>query len=455
MTAAADGAEAAGRRRLPLLALLAAEALSISGNMMTLVAVPWFVLETTGSAAQTGITAFVTTVPAVLAAFFGGVVVDRLGFRRASVIADIASGVTVALVPLLHHTVGLAFWQLLLLVFLGALLDAPGQTARRALRPDLAAAAGMPLERANAAAQAIDRGAKMLGAPLAGVLIALVGASDVLWVDAATFMVSAVLVRALVPAARPTRESSPEPERYLDQLREGLGYLRQDRLIRAVVVAALVANFLDAPKVAVLLPIYANQVLGSPVSLGLIVGAFGAASVLGAVVYGAVGHRWPRRGVLIGGLLTFCVPFWALAAQPPLPVMVATMALGGLASGPVNPVLATVQQERVPAALRGRVFGITVAGSYAAVPLGMLAAGASVEWIGFVSTVAAMATGYLLLGVSLCFVPALREMGRRPYRGLGRAAEPVAAAAVAPARVTVTGALPRTPRRMPRPRPRG
>lgn len=408
----ATAAPAARTSRVPLLALLAADALSITGNTVTLVAVPWFVLETTGSAARTGVTAFFTTVPAVLAAFFGGVLVDRLGARRASVAADLASGVTVALVPLLYHTVGLAFWQLLLLVFLGALLDAPGQTARRALRPDLAVAAGMRLERANAAAQAIERGARMLGAPLAGVLIALVGASNVLWVDAVTFGVSAVLIGALVPA----RWATPTPaaqEGYLVQLRTGLRYLRGDRLVCTLMVVALVANFLDGPKSAVLLPIYANQVLSSPVALGLMVGAFGAASLLGAIVYGAVGYRWSRRGVLICGVLTFCVPFWVLAAVPPLPAMVAAMALGGLASGPVNPVLWTTMQERVPTALRGRVFGLGVAGSYAAMPLGMLTAGALVEWAGFVRTVAAMATCYLLLGVSLFFIPALRGMGQR------------------------------------------
>ncbi|MGH2583597.1 MAG: MFS transporter, partial [Dehalococcoidia bacterium] len=113
-----------------------------------------------------------------------------------------ASGATVALIPLLYHTTGLSFPLLLLLVFLGALLDAPGETAGRALRPDLATMAGMPLERANAATQAIQRGARLAGAPLAGILIATFGASTALWVDAATFAVSAAVVALCVPALR-------------------------------------------------------------------------------------------------------------------------------------------------------------------------------------------------------------------------------------------------------------
>ena len=65
----------------------------------------------------------------------------RLVRKRASIVADVASGVSVALVPLLYHTVGLEFWELLVLVFAGAFLDAPGVTSRQALLPDLAAMA--------------------------------------------------------------------------------------------------------------------------------------------------------------------------------------------------------------------------------------------------------------------------------------------------------------------------
>ena len=124
--------------RIPLVTLLASNALSITGNVMTQVAVPWFVLQTTGSPARTGIAGFFQFLPVVIAGFFGGTLVDRLGYRRTSVFSDVASGATVAAIPLLFATVGLEFWQLLSLVFLGALLDSPGETARSALVPEAA-----------------------------------------------------------------------------------------------------------------------------------------------------------------------------------------------------------------------------------------------------------------------------------------------------------------------------
>jgi MFS family permease len=138
-------------RRTPILALLGANAVSETGNVLAFVAIPWFVLQTTGSAAKTGLVGGAFLLAAVVASVVGGPVVDRLGFKQASIVADLAGAVTVALIPLLYHTTGLAFWQLLVLVFLGGFLDAPGHTARQSLVPDLAGRARMRIERANAA----------------------------------------------------------------------------------------------------------------------------------------------------------------------------------------------------------------------------------------------------------------------------------------------------------------
>jgi MFS family permease len=358
--------------RVPIFALLGANAMSWVGNIMSSVAVPWFVLETTGSAARTGLTGAAIGLGTVLAAFFGGPVVDRLGFKRTSVLADLMSGVTVALVPLLYWAGALAFWQLLVLVFLGSVLDAPGGSAREALIPDLSRSAGMPIERANSADAAIPRLAQFLGPPLAGVLIILVGASNVLLVDAATFAVSALLIAVAVPSSgRPTEELSPEESRgYFAQLLEGLRFVRGNLLILSMILVATVANLLDTPLVSVILPVYAKTVYDSALSLGVMLGAFGAGALLGTVLFGAVGHRLPRR-------LTFILCFVAapalgyltLAVMPPLAVLVGAFALGGLIGGPINPLYSTVIQEHTPRQMRGRVFGVLTALAMAGIPL--------------------------------------------------------------------------------------
>jgi MFS family permease len=403
------------RARLPIYALFTANAVSLIGNTLTLIAVPWFVLATTGSASKTGLTTAVTTLPTVLAAFFGGALVDRLGYRRASVAADLASGLTVALIPILYYTTGLAFWQLLVLVFLGALLDTPGHAARVALLPDLAKTAGMPLERANAALQGIQRSASLVGAPLAGILIAATSATDVLLIDALTFGVSAALVAfAVSQPASAKREASSG---YASEVLDGLRFVLRDPLLVAVIATVLVTNFLDAPLFAVLLPVYANTVLGSPVSLGLIIAGFGGGALLGTIGYGSVGHRLPRRATFVGCFLALSLPLWVLATLPSFPVAVAATFAMGLAAGPINPVLMTVIQERIPADMRGRVFGTLSAGAYLAIPLGMLLAGYMVEWVGLRSTLLGLAAAYAVVTASMFVNPAFRGMDRTSTNG--------------------------------------
>src|SRR5919109_1973419 len=190
------------KNSFPILSLFTANAISLVGNMLTAIAIPWFVLQTTGSATQTGITGFFTVLPVVLAGFFGGTLVDRLGYKRTSIIADLASGVTTALIPLLYFTVGLEFWQLLVLVFLGALLDTPGGTARAALLPELAEQAGMAIERVTSLIHVIERGARLVGAPLAGFLIGIIGTANVLWLDAISFFISAAIIGFVIPAPK-------------------------------------------------------------------------------------------------------------------------------------------------------------------------------------------------------------------------------------------------------------
>ena len=404
----AEGASAV--RRLPVLALLGANAVSHTGNVLTNLAVPWFVLETTGSPARTGVTLFVTALPNVIAGFFGGTLVDRIGYKRMSILSDLASGVTVALIPLLYHTVGLAFWQLLVLVFLGALLDAPGATARSSLLPDLAALARMPLERANAASLAIARGARLVGAPLGGLLIATLGASTALWLDAVTFAVSALVVALFVPARRAAGEIRGH---YLTQLADGLGFIRAHRLIRILLLFVGLTNVLGAP-MAVALPVFAREVYDSAAAWGTIVAGGGAGAIAGAAGYGWLGPRLSRRRTFILCFIGAGLPYWLLALWPPLPVAVLAMTFGNICAAPINPVISSIFQERIPPQMRGRVLGTIEAVATMATPLGLLTGGYLLERVGLRPVMIGVAACYVAASVSMLLSAALHEMDRHP-----------------------------------------
>jgi MFS family permease len=399
------------RRRAPILALLVANAVSETGNVLAFVAIPWFVLQTTGSAVRTGLTGAAFLLAAVMAGIFGGPVVDRLGFKRASIVADVAGAVTVALVPLLYHTLGLLFWQLLVLVFLGGFLDAPGHTARQSLVPGLARGAGMGIERANSAFQGIQFGSFLFGPLLAGLLISLLAPGNVLWIDAATFVVSAALVAALVPTPAP-RSRARRAGRYLAELAEGLAFIRRDRLVLWMFGIGVVANSLAVPLFAVVLPFFAREAYGSAVDLGLMLGGFGSGALSGTVLYGIFGDRLPRRATLVSAISLLGLPFWFLVATPSLGVAIGALFVAGFALGPPNPLTYSVLQERTPPRMLGRVLGAGVSLSMVGAPVGMVLCGYALETLGLRPTLVGISASYLTVGLIALLSPALHELNK-------------------------------------------
>ncbi len=361
-------------QRLPFFAVLSANAISMQGNALAQLALPWFVLTTTGSVSKTGLTAFSGLLPLIIAAFFGGAIIDRFGHKRTSIVADLASAGAIGLIPLLHSTGLLNFGLFLALVFVGALLDTPGATARAALIPDLIRLGQLRPERANTAHEVIESGTHFLGPVAAGLLIAAVGPSLVLACDAATFVASALLVAVAVPATQAVPPSA-QSHRLTADLLSGVRFVLADPPLRAIFVSAAVINFLFAPLFTVILPFLIQQTTGRATSLGGIIGAFGGGAVLGALAYAAFAHRLPRRTVFIGGVAAICAGFIALTPLPSVQVMIGTFFLVGLLCGPNGPLITTILQERTPSPLRGRVFGATTALGYIGGPLGVLIAG--------------------------------------------------------------------------------
>jgi len=406
-----------GRRGLgALTALLSAHAVSQTGNVVTAFAIPFYVLELGGSGLEVGIAAFFATAPVVIGGPLGGVVVDRVGHRRASIVADLVSGGAVLAMPVLALTVGLPFWALLGLVFAAGLLDTPGQTARRVMLPALTDRAGVRIERSVGLLDGSDRLARLVGATVAGLLVATIGPVATLFVNAAAFAVSALVTRLGVPATPAPAVDAGEPAApasYWSDLADGFRFVVGDPLMRLVVALVLVTNLFDAARASSMVPLYADERLGGAAALGLLVAVMGGAALVGNVAFGFVAHRVPRR-------VTFAVCF-ALAGGPPnaafalgapLPVLVAAVALAGLAAGALNPILGAVQFERVPGRMRGRVFGLVNAGAWAGVPLGALLGGIAVDTIGFTAAFGVVAVAYTLVTLTPLTGGTWRQMER-------------------------------------------
>ena len=385
-------------RAVPLVALLSAHGLSLVGNAVTMVVVPLYVLADTGSVVATGVAGVFTTVPMIVGGALGGVLVDRVGFRRAAIVADLASGVTVAAIPLLALTVGLPFWALLALVFLSGLLDSPGNTAKSALVPDLAEAGDIPLTRATGATGAISRSAMMLGASLAAAAVVWLGPLNALLIDAASFAVSAALLWLWVPRdARGRADAPAQTAGFWAEFADGIRYIANTPVARNVVLLVVVTNCLDAAGMLVLKPVYARTVSPDGALYGVMIACFAFGALTGSALFAWFGHRLPRRALLVG-CFVLCgpPPYIAMALDLPVPGLLLVFALAGVAAGSINPLLDTVLYEQVPRAKRARVFGALTTGVTAAMPLGSLLGGVAVSAAGLVPTLVVVAAVYLL-----------------------------------------------------------
>ena len=193
-------------RHRPLRALLFAEVISTTGAQMTWLALPWFVLTTTGSPSQMTLVMIAELAGFAVAGLFAGSFVQRLGARSSMLVADAARAPLMMLVPVLHWSGHLTLAALVLLALMLGLLGAPYFTAQKVILPELIGEDERVMSQANALFQGAIRFTLLLGPPLGGVLIGLIGAAEVLVVDAATYLVSFALVALFVPASKPVAE---------------------------------------------------------------------------------------------------------------------------------------------------------------------------------------------------------------------------------------------------------
>jgi MFS family permease len=405
--------------RRPFAGYLIAQAISVTGTRVSTIAIPWFVLTTTGSATRTGIVAFAEMTPLVLLQALSGPVMDRLGARRVAITCDALSVLVVGAVPLAHVLGVLSFPLLLMLVALAGSLRGPGDAAKHAMMPVLVQQVGMPTERATGLSGAVERGASMSGAALAGGLVALLGAADALVVDAASFLVSGMILllttTAATTAARHERTRTGRSATYLSELRSGWDFMRRDPILMGIGVMVAVTNLLDAAWSAVLVPVWARDGGHGVQAIGLLGATFGGAAILGSVVAAAYGARLPRYLVYVVAFLICGAPrFVALALEAPWAVILVVAVAGGFASGFLNPLLGAVLFERIPAPLMGRVTSMNLAMSWSLIPFGGLLGGVLVAGFGIAPALLLVGGGYFVTTLVPAVQPRWRELDDRP-----------------------------------------
>ncbi|MEU1387238.1 MULTISPECIES: MFS transporter [unclassified Nonomuraea] len=419
----------------PMAGLLAAMTVSLTATRVSAIALPWFVLTTTGSPARTGMVAFAEMAPYVLVKALAGPLADRVGPRRISWVGDVVSAAAAGAVVLLHALDRLPLGALLALVAVVGAARGPGDLAKEIMIPEAAERGRVPLERATGLMGVTERLAQTVGPVAGGAVVALLGPLASLGISVTCFGLGSVIVAWALPRGMghraPAQEAQEAEERYWRRFGQGFTFLRGEPLLLSVVVMVGITNLLDAAFSQVLVFVWARESGHGAAVVGLNSSVMGLTAVGGSLVAAAVAHRMRRRPVFFVAFLLAGPPrFLVLAVDAPVWAMVAVFAVGGFAGGFLNPILGAISYERVPRSLLGRVNALKDSLAWAGIPLGGLVGGALVAAAGLTPVLLAGGAVYALTTSLTGLRPEWRQMDR--LRGQGPPVPPAPPAPPAP-----------------------
>jgi MFS family permease len=395
-------------RSRSVVSLLGAEVISTTGSQMTWIALPWFVLVTTGSATKMSFVVAAELLGVAALGIPGGRLLGKFGARKTMLLCDGARAPLMLVIPILHWTGGLSFAVLLVVSFgLGA-LTAPYFAAQKVIVPELMGEDEKRVSEANALFQAATRTTLLLGPALGGVLIGVLGATSVLLVDATTYIVSFLLVALFVPQRPPVEQEAEDRS-----IRVGIRFILRDRLLRvwwpsfAIGDAAWNAFFVTVP--VLVLARFGHE----PQIAGWLFAAFGIGAVAGNVIFFRfLANRFDGLALISACVMGQALPLWLLWLPIPPTGLAAALLMSGLANGLVNPSLHTISTLRIPAALRPNVMTSMMVFWALVNPLGVFLAGPILDAFGTTPVLIGFAAVQTLM-MAAAGLAAARERGRK------------------------------------------
>ncbi len=385
-------------RNRSFLGLVAAELVSLTGTAMTTVALPWFVLATTGSTAKMGWVLGAQILPMGLFGLASGAAIARFGAKRTMLVCDAARGPLMLVLPILHWTGHLSFPALLLASFAVGCFAAPYLTSSNLIAPEVAGYDEKATARLSAIAAGGNQVTRVVGPVLAGVLIAALGPADVLVVDAGTYVFSFLAIASLVRVG-----ARVAPSEESQGLLAGLRFLRRDSLLGPLAVVSCALNlFVQGLMVGINALAYFSY--DSHVA-GILFGGFGVGALTGAIVAQRLSQKGDLLRLAAVAIVLMPLPLFVLGAALPWVVVLVVVAAFSFFTPLVNAPVVAVLMVRTPASLRPKVMSAVLTCATLAGPLGFLGAGEALRWISvqalFVIVAAMLTIAALALAVVL------------------------------------------------------
>jgi MFS family permease len=380
-----------GRR--PVAALLAAEVISTTGGEITAVALPWFVLVTTGSPARMGTVLAAGFLGMAVLGIPSGRVATSLGPRRTMLVADLACAPTIAAVPALYWAGVLSFPVIVVAAFgVGAFFPAHSSSKSLVLAA-LVDEDETRMVRTGALLGSVNETASFVGPAVGGVLVALLGAADVLLIDAASYLVSFALVGIFVPSVEGEQPVGSERS-----VRAGLRYLLGNRRLARTVLGLAIVELGFTALIATLPVVTRRRYHASAQLAGWLLASYGAGSVAGGLLTTrarSVDGRTARLAII--GL---AVTTWPLLFALPRYAVALLVAANGVCSGLYFSRFFASVTLRTPRALRARVAAAVNTLISATGPIGFVGAGLLLQQASLRATYALVA-GATTLGAAI------------------------------------------------------
>lgn len=402
------------------------QTISVLGDAVFTIALTWEVLLLTGSATAMSLIVLAQWTPRIILLLFGGVLADRVSRRLLMLWADSGRGLIVLLVAWLSWSHQLQFWHLVALAPLFGIVSSFFDPAYQAIQPQLVEKDA--LASANSLNIVSRNTGFLLGPMLSAGCITLFGLASAFAFDGLTFFISATFLIAIrlpaSPAMTPVQEqaqaqleekesrsegSSNNTGGALRDIREGLRYVFAHTWLWVAVLASPLVSIGFAGPMWVALPRLVRDVYGAGVWLiGAMATSDAVGSIIAALLIGNASKLWGRgivafSSIIVGGCALVACAIPLSHAIEPLVAIVASSLVGfGLAIFMI--IWGTLQQEKVPNDMLGRVSSITQLGSVSALPLGLVLAGLLSDHI---SPASVFAIGGMLVivpaALSLCF----------------------------------------------------
>ena len=357
-----------------LLGVLAAELVSLTGTSMTFVALPWFVLATTGSPARMGWVLAAELTPYGLFGILAGSLVARLGAKRSMLLADAARGPLMLLVPILWWTHHLSFAALLAATFAIGCFAAVYTPSSRVILPEVLGEDERLVARGSAILSSGMQLTQILGPVLAGVLIAATSPATVLVIDAGTYFFSFAVIAAVVRAGKRVEQTGAAKG-----VLAGIRFLAHDPLLGPLLLVACLVNMVaQGLIVGVQSLVYFHYSANAHV-LGFLFGSFGVGALAGALVAQQVAQKADLLKLAAFAMLAMPLPLWLLGIAMPWGAALVVVGAFAFFSPLVNAPIIGILTVRTPAALRPKVMSAVMTVALLAGPLGFLLTGQAVS----------------------------------------------------------------------------